>query len=168
MPPQTAPAAGLSRPHDVRQRVVRGQAVGFPRCPIQRVGVRLRATGRLRAGNVARSCRVSIRAGSADVRAHTVAMARHLGFREGRGPDSAGHTRSCPPQPAPATGLGGPHDVRKGIIRGQGIGAARCTGKHMCVGLRPTGWRGHLSINNKSPGLPTWVSRTGTRVSIRV
>ena len=43
MPPQTAPAAGLSRPHDVRQRVVRGQAVGFPRCPVQRVRVGLRA-----------------------------------------------------------------------------------------------------------------------------
>ena len=92
MPPQTAPAAGLSRPHDVRQRVVRGQAVGFPRCPIQRVGVRLRATGRLRAGNVASSCRVSVRPGSADVRAHTVAMARHLGFRKGCAAHSAGQS----------------------------------------------------------------------------
>ena len=54
------------------------------------MGVGLTATGRLRAGKVASSCRVSIRAGSADVRGHTVAMARHLGFREGRGPDSAG------------------------------------------------------------------------------
>ena len=62
-------------------------------------------------------------------------MAGQLCFRERRGPDSAGHTRSCPPQPAPATGLGGPHDVRQRIIRGQGIGAARCTGKRMCVGL---------------------------------
>ena len=62
-------------------------------------------------------------------------MAGQLLYREGSGADSAGNTRSCPPQPAPATGLGGPHDVRQRIIRGQGIGAARCTGKRMCVGL---------------------------------
>ena len=90
MPPQTAPAAGLSRPHDVRQRVVRGQAVGFPRCPIQRVGVRLRATSGLRAGKTPSSCRISIRPGLADVRGHMVAMFSQLLHAQRRGADSAG------------------------------------------------------------------------------
>ena len=92
MPPQTAPAAGLSRPHDVRQRVVRGQAVGFPRCPIQRVGVRLRATSGLRAGKTPSSCRISIRPGLADVLGYTVVMFSQLLHREGRTADSAGQT----------------------------------------------------------------------------
>ena len=89
-------------------------------------------------------------------------------------PRSTSWRRQCRKHPiialqtAPATGLGGPHDVRQRIIRGQGIGAARCTGKRMCVGLGAAGWRGHLSLSSISPGLPTWASRTGTRVSIRV
>lgn len=49
-------------------------------------------------------------------------MARHLGFREGRGPDSAGQTRSCPPQTAPAAGSGRPHDVRQRVVRWQAAG----------------------------------------------
>lgn len=47
MPPQTAPATGLSRPHDVRQRIVRGQAVGLARRPVKIVGMGLATTNRL-------------------------------------------------------------------------------------------------------------------------
>ena len=53
----------------------------------------------------------------------TVCMARHLLFCERCGPDSAGHTRSWSRSPATAAGLGGPHDVRKGIVRRQATGS---------------------------------------------
>ena len=93
--PQTAPAAGLSRPHDVRQRVVRGQAVGFPRCPRERVGMRLAATSRTRltrneciqrAGSSPRikPVRRGLRVG--------MLMAGQLCFRERGLADSAGQT----------------------------------------------------------------------------
>ena len=63
------------------------------------MGVGLTATGRLRAGKAAISCRVSVRPGSADVCAHTVAMARHLCFRQCGLTDSAGNIRPQPSTP---------------------------------------------------------------------
>ena len=43
---QATSAAGSGRPHDVRQRIVRGQAAGSTRRPGQIMGVGLGATGR--------------------------------------------------------------------------------------------------------------------------
>ena len=68
----------------------------------------------------------------------TMRMARHLLHGESRGLDSAGKTRSCPPQTAPAAGSGRPHDVRKGIIRRQGGRLPRCSIQRVRMGLRVT------------------------------
>ena len=68
----------------------------------------------------------------------TMRMARHLLFCERGLPDSAGQTRSCPPQTAPAAGSGRPHDVRKGIIRRQGGRLPRCSIQRVRMGLRVT------------------------------
>ena len=46
MAPQAMSTAGSGCPHDVRQRIVRGQAVGLARRPGQIMGVGLGATGR--------------------------------------------------------------------------------------------------------------------------
>lgn len=46
MAPKPMPAATSGGPHDVRQRIVRGQAVGLARRPGQIMGVGLGATGR--------------------------------------------------------------------------------------------------------------------------
>ena len=78
-------------------------------------------------------------------------MARHLGFRERRGAHSAGHTRSCPPQPAPATGLGGPHDVRQGIVRRQGGRFSRRPGQGMGMGLGAAYIISRASIARRAP-----------------
>ena len=59
MAPQTAPAAELNRPHDVRQRIVRGEVVGLSRHPIQRVAVLLRATSIVKGPGAARTARTS-------------------------------------------------------------------------------------------------------------
>ena len=45
MVPQTTPAAGSGRPHDVRKGIIRRQGGRLPRCSIQRVRMGLRATG---------------------------------------------------------------------------------------------------------------------------
>lgn len=105
-----------------------------------RIGYHLNGIGRVRVawrdGSRRFECRVCVCSRPVSIPAtQYMGMASQLRFCQRRGFHSAGHTRSCPPQPAPATGLGGPHDVRQRIIRGQGIGAARCTGKRMCVGL---------------------------------
>ena len=62
-------------------------------------------------------------------------MARHLGFREGRGADSAGNTRSWSRSPATPAGLGGPHDVRKCIVRRQGGRFPRGSVQRVCMRL---------------------------------
>ena len=93
---QATSAAGLGGPHDVRKRVVRGQAVGFPRCPIQRVGVRLTATSGLREGKTPSSCRISIQPGLADVLGYTVAMRCQLRHAQRGFPDSAGQAGRRP------------------------------------------------------------------------
>ena len=45
-PTQATPATGSGCPHDVRQRIVRGQTAGLARRPGQVMGVGLGATGR--------------------------------------------------------------------------------------------------------------------------
>ena len=67
-----------------------------------------------------------------------MAMARYLARGQRRAADSAGKTRSCPPQTAPAAGSGRPHDVRKGIIRRQGGRLPRCSIQRVRMGLRVT------------------------------
>ena len=44
MVPQTTPAAGSGRPHDVRKGIIRRQGGRLPRCSIQRVRMGLRVT----------------------------------------------------------------------------------------------------------------------------
>ena len=79
--------------HNERQHIIRGQAAGFFRRPRQAVRMGLAATGSicaLLAGRVAFGlCRRSV-----CTYAKRMRMARHLGFREGRGADSAGNTQS--------------------------------------------------------------------------
>ena len=59
MAPQTAPAAELNRPHDVRQRIVRGEVAGLSGHSIQRMAVLLRATSIAKGPGAARTARTS-------------------------------------------------------------------------------------------------------------
>jgi hypothetical protein len=141
MAPQATPAAGSGCPHDVRQRVIRWQPVGLSRCTVQRVGVGLRAASRT--GNVNN---IFIQRAGASPRIKPACRALRVGMlmtgqlrhAQGRGAHSAGKTRSCPPQTAPAAGSGRPHDVRKGIIRRQGGRLPRCSIQRVRMGLRVT------------------------------
>ena len=99
MVPQTTPAAGSGRPHDVRKGIIRRQGGRLPRCSIQRVRMGLRATGSpclslsCDLAPLATSCRICrARSGSVAVRGHLLRGKR-------RGPDSAGNTQSAPSTP---------------------------------------------------------------------
>lgn len=81
------------------------------------MGVGLTATGRLRAGKAAGSCHVSVRPGSAAVRGNTVAMARHLGFRQCGLTDSAGNTRPPPSTPRLPGLRRGSHNARRSMAK---------------------------------------------------
>ena len=127
--------------HDQGQGVIGRQTTGATRRTRERVGVRLTATSLTRL-----ICNEFIqRAGSSPrikpaYRGLRVGMlmAGQLCFRERRAAHSAGQTRSCPPQTAPAAGSGRPHDVRKGIIRRQGGRLPRCSIQRVRMGLRVT------------------------------
>ena len=120
-----ATAAGSGRPHDVRKGIIRRQGGRLPRCSIQRVRMGLRATDG--AGGCGRlpdtSSPATKTARGIPRTSHCMFMAGQLLDREGRGSHSAGHTRSWSRSPATAAGLGGPHDVLKGIVRRQATGS---------------------------------------------
>lgn len=92
MVPQTTPAAGLGRPHDVRKGVIRRHGGRLSRCSIQRVRMGLRATD-----GTGGCCRLPDTSSPATKTARGIPRTSHCMFmtgqlldREGRGPDSAG------------------------------------------------------------------------------
>lgn len=92
MVPQTTPAAGSGRPHDVRKGIIRRQGGRLPRCSIQRVRMGLRATG---SPCLSLSCDLAPLATSCRIcraRSGTVAVRGHLLRGKRRGPDSAGQS----------------------------------------------------------------------------
>ena len=92
MVPQTTPAAGSGRPHDVRKGIIRRQGGRLPRCSIQRVRMGLRATG---SPCLSLSCDLAPLATSCRIcraRSGTVAVRGHLLRGKRRGADSAGKT----------------------------------------------------------------------------
>lgn len=107
MVPQTAPAAGLGEPHDIRKGIIRRQGGRLPRCSIQRVGMGCACPCRIRpfANGVCFVLGTCINLGFAITAfsdkgrpvARQVRMTRHLGFREGRAAHSAGNTQTWPP-----------------------------------------------------------------------
>ena len=129
--------------HDVRQGVVRRQVVGLSGRAVQCVRMGLRATGIFRYSDcIAGRLPYLLGSCSSDTTGESLyimPVAGQLLDREGRAADSAGQTRSCPPQTAPAAGSGRPHDVRKGIIRRQGGRLPRCSIQRVRMGLRATG-----------------------------
>ena len=154
MPPQTAPAAGLSRPHDVRQRIVRGQAVGLARRPVKIVGMGLATTNRLfrigchlngigrlrvawRDGSLRFECRVCVCSRPVSIPAtQYMGMASQLRFCQRRGFHSAGNIRSWPRRQRLLLGSGRPHDVRQSVVRWQAVGLSRRSRQTVRVGLR--------------------------------
>ena len=95
---QATSAAGLGGPHDVRQRIVRGQAVGLARRPGQIMGVGLGATGRRGISRLDIDP-LSIAGPLAVVFGRDIdamPMAGQLLHGERRGAHSAGNTRSWP------------------------------------------------------------------------
>ena len=99
--PQLTPATGSGRPHDVRKGIIRRQAAGLARRTRERVGMRLATTswqGHCSALSeiISRAICEVLAVGSilGDTRLCRMRMARHLGFRERRFPDSAGQTFS--------------------------------------------------------------------------
>ena len=97
--PQLTPATGSGRPHDVRKGIIRRQAAGLARRTRERVGMRLATTswqGHCSALSeiISRAICEVLAVGSilGDTRLCRMRMARHLGFREGRFPDSAGQS----------------------------------------------------------------------------
>ena len=130
--------------HDVGERIVRRQGIGAARLARERVSVRLAITcticdqrGLTRIvqpiceASAILICRCNERA--------RMGMVRHLSHTQSRFPDSAGNTRSCPPQTAPATGLSRPHDVRQRVVWRQTVGLARCPVQRVRVGLGAAG-----------------------------
>ena len=133
---QATSAAGSGRPHDVRQRIVRGQAVGLARRPGQIMGVGLGATGRRGISRLGIDP-LSIAGPLAVVFGRDIdamPMTGQLRYGEGRVPHSAGHTRPWPHRPRLLLGSGRPHDIRKCIVRRQAVGFPRCSRER--VGMR--------------------------------
>ena len=96
MAPQAMSTAGSGCPHDVRQRVIRGQAVGLARRPGQIMGVGLGATGRRGISRLGIDP-LSIAGPLAVVFGRDIdamPMTGQLRYGEGRVPHSAGHTQS--------------------------------------------------------------------------
>ena len=92
MVPQTTPAAGSGRPHDVRKGVIRRHGGRLSRCSIQRVRMGLRATD-----GTGGCCRLPDTSSPATKTARGIPrtsycmfMTGQLCFRQRRGPDSAG------------------------------------------------------------------------------
>ena len=117
MVPQTTPAAGSGRPHDVRKGIIRRQGGRLPRCSIQRVRMGLRATGSpclslsCDLAPLATSCRICrARSGSVAVRGHLLRGKR-------RGPDSAGNTRPPPLTPRLPGLIRESHNVRHSMAK---------------------------------------------------
>ena len=113
--PQTTPATGLGRPHDVRKGVIRRHGGRLSRCSIQRVRMGLRATDG--AGGYSRRPDTSIPATKTArviVRTlHCMFMAGQLLHAQRRGADSAGNTRPLPPTPRLPGLRRGSHNARR-------------------------------------------------------
>ena len=130
--------------HDVGECIVWRERAGRPGFGSrQRMSMRLGAARGISGLSVARRFAViavifAVPAAPRCDLAITMCMAWHLLNAQRRSPDSAGQTRSCPPQTAPAAGSGRPHDVRKGIIRRQGGRLPRCSIQRVRMGLRVT------------------------------
>jgi len=135
---RTTPSPLLCGAHNKGEHIVRGEVGSIVQSSLQGMAMGLRSAcciSRLFAGvrtafgfrNIAISALIE-----------RMSMAWHLRHAQGRGAHSAGQTRSCPPQTAPAAGSGRPHDVRKGIIRRQGGRLPRCSIQRVRMGLRVT------------------------------
>lgn len=91
--PQLTPATGSGRPHDVRKGIIRRQAAGFSRFPVQRVGMRLRAASGVYIFiplPAVTDCRRAAAPTPIGVAVDFVCMARHLSHAQRRVPHSAG------------------------------------------------------------------------------
>lgn len=135
---RTTPSPLLCGAHNKGEHIVRGEVGSIVQSSLQGMAMGLRSAcciSRLFAGvrTALGFCNIAISA-----LVERMSMAWHLRHAQGRAADSAGQTRSCPPQAVPSAGLSRPHDPRQRVVRGQAVGFPRCPVQRVRVGLRAT------------------------------
>ena len=120
--PQLTPATGSGGPHDVRNGIIRRQGGRLPRFPVQRVGMRLRATGIFRHSDcIAGRLPYLLGICSSDTTGESLyimPVAGQLLHAQRRGADSAGHIRPPPSTPRLSPLRRGSHNVRHSTVAG--------------------------------------------------